>query len=169
MGVLKLSGLTVGALALLMVVYGHEDGLPEDRIGREPHRVATSALPSPEPAPALIAQAAADIEPEPALKPILEVATHTSAPIAPVSELQPAEIIPATAEVVPSIPVLYVTGSKVNMRAGPSTGQGIVTALVRGTAVDDLGAAGDGWTQIRVVETGERGFMASRFLDSVKR
>ncbi|MCP5037238.1 MAG: SH3 domain-containing protein [Rhodobacteraceae bacterium] len=65
-----------------------------------------------------------------------------------------------------ALPVLYVTGSKVNMREGPSTGDNIVAALLRGTAVDDLGEAAPGWSAIRVIETGEIGYMATRFLSS---
>ena len=64
----------------------------------------------------------------------------------------------------PERPVAEVTGNSVNLRAGPSTRDRVLTALVRGEQVELLGATGDGWAQIRSVSTGVEGFMAVRFL-----
>lgn len=57
-----------------------------------------------------------------------------------------------------------VTGAAVNLRAGPSTAEQVVTALVRGDRVEMLGDTGDGWALVRMVTTGTEGFMANRFL-----
>jgi SH3-like domain-containing protein len=58
-----------------------------------------------------------------------------------------------------------VTGAAVNLRAGPSTQEAVVTLLIRGDRVEVLGATGTGWAQIRTLPTGVEGFMAARFLN----
>jgi hypothetical protein len=77
-------------------------------------------------------------------------------------EAQPAAATPRFEE---AVPLLTVTGSRVNMRAGPSTADGVVDSLPRGTLAEALGPAVDGWQEIRDTETGLTGFMAARFLD----
>ncbi|MEM9755849.1 MAG: SH3 domain-containing protein [Pseudomonadota bacterium] len=62
--------------------------------------------------------------------------------------------------------ILYVTGTRVNMRAGPSTDDAIVTALSQGTATELLDEAPGGWVQIRDPLTGTVGFMSGDFLSS---
>lgn len=57
-----------------------------------------------------------------------------------------------------------VTGSRVNMRSGPSTADGVVDSLVRGTLAEVIGVADGGWVEIRDVETGLTGYMASEYL-----
>lgn len=61
--------------------------------------------------------------------------------------------------------LLRVSGDRVNMRSGPSTANGVVASLPAGTLAEPLGAPAGGWVEIRVVDTGETGFMAARFLD----
>lgn len=58
---------------------------------------------------------------------------------------------------------LYVTGTRVNMRSGPGTGNAVVAALDRGTEVEALGEAAGDWVEIRTA-AGERGFMSNQFL-----
>ncbi len=158
MGIIRLTLLSVAAVGGAMLWYGREEGLPEDRLGRdrqttievtEPVQVAAPApAPTPEPEPA----------PVPAPEPEPEIVA------APEPEPEPTpQPEPETSAV---LPVLYVTGSTVNMRAGPTTRDGVVAKLTRGTAVDDLGPATDGWSQIRVIATGKSGFMATRFLSA---
>ncbi|MEJ6395637.1 SH3 domain-containing protein [Gymnodinialimonas sp. 2305UL16-5] len=60
-----------------------------------------------------------------------------------------------------------VTGDRVNFRAGPSTDDAILTALVRGDQVEYLADAPDDWARLRVVATGVEGFMALEFLEPV--
>ncbi len=60
--------------------------------------------------------------------------------------------------------LVYVTGSRVNLRAGPGTNSAVVTSLVRGSAAEAIGVETDGWQMIRDAETGIEGYMATRFL-----
>jgi len=187
-----------------MLWFGREEGLPEDRLGREivatPQTAPSEPAPQPEPAPqtepAQQPEPAPqpDPAPQPEPEPVPTPAPQPQPEPTPQPEAQPepepeleTEVLPtpetepetevepeAEAEVevepeseptpVPTLPVLYVTGSRVNMRGGPSTNDGIVAALVRGTAVSDLGEVVPGWSAIRVIETGEIGYMATRFL-----
>ncbi|TFL17488.1 SH3 domain-containing protein [Jannaschia formosa] len=61
--------------------------------------------------------------------------------------------------------LLRVTGSRVNMRSGPSTSNDVVDSLPRGTLAEAIGEPVDGWQEIRDVSTGLTGFMAARFLE----
>ena len=67
------------------------------------------------------------------------------------------------AAALPDGPVLYVTGDRVNMRAGPSTGDRVVTSLGRGTAVQPLGPTDAEWVNIRDA-SGRLGYIAGQFL-----
>ena len=53
-----------------------------------------------------------------------------------------------------------VTGNRVNMRTGPGTTFSVVTKLSKGAEVEVIGSEGDGWLQLRVVDTGQVGYMA---------
>lgn len=89
----------------------------------------------------------------------------TSGQVALVSTPRAAESVTASAsQGLVQIPVAEVTGSSVNLRAGPSTRDAVLTALLQGERVELLGATDNGWAQIRAVSTGVEGFMATRFL-----
>jgi uncharacterized protein YgiM (DUF1202 family) len=62
-----------------------------------------------------------------------------------------------------SLPRRYVTGSRVNLRAGPSTEFDILTSLAYGAEVDLLAAPEASWARIRAAD-GTEGFMSRRFL-----
>lgn len=53
-----------------------------------------------------------------------------------------------------------VTGDLVNMRSGPGTDFDRIDKLSRGTEVEVLESDGRGWVRLRVVETGEVGWVA---------
>ncbi len=53
-----------------------------------------------------------------------------------------------------------VNGSRVNLRAGPGTGNPVLTKLDKGDLVEVLEDSGDGWLSIRVPGTGVIGWMA---------
>lgn len=57
-----------------------------------------------------------------------------------------------------------VAGSRVNMRAGPSTQYDRIARLERGEQVAVLREPGNGWVKLRVVETGRVGWMAERLV-----
>jgi len=58
----------------------------------------------------------------------------------------------------------YVAGSRVNMRMGPGTTHAILDTLPEGTVAELLTTNGDGWAQIRLLESGQIGWMAERLL-----
>ncbi|RMC36278.1 SH3 domain-containing protein [Paracoccus alkanivorans] len=60
-------------------------------------------------------------------------------------------------------PILYVTGTRVNFRSGPSTDDRVIGALDGGTAVEALGPTGDDWVHIRDTD-GRIGYMSGQFL-----
>ncbi len=60
--------------------------------------------------------------------------------------------------------VFTVTASAVNLRAGPTTRSRIIGRLTRGQNAELIRDTGNGWAEIRALDTGERGFMALRFL-----
>lgn len=65
------------------------------------------------------------------------------------------------------LPLYTVTGNRVNLRSGPSTGNEVVGALVFGDVAEGLGDVVDGWVEVRDLTTGQTGFMAARFLDAL--
>lgn len=56
--------------------------------------------------------------------------------------------------------IRYVTGNIVNMRGGPGTEFAAVGKLSQGTEVAILDAPGNGWVMLRVMTTGQEGWMA---------
>ncbi len=155
MGIIRLTLFAALGIGGAMLWFGREEGLPEDRLGYTPRPVgAVATAPIGEPAPA------------PASAPVSTPETVPPAPSANAVPVSAPVVAPVVAPVTAPAPAprLYVTGSRVNMRAGTSTREEILARLVRGTEVEFLGIPTDGWTEIRVVETGARGFMASQFL-----
>ncbi|MCT4684556.1 MAG: SH3 domain-containing protein [Roseicyclus sp.] len=66
-----------------------------------------------------------------------------------------------------SLPLVEVTGTRVNLRAGPSTEDAVLDALTLGAQAELLAALDNGWVQIRTVDNGVEGYMADRFLAPV--
>ena len=75
-----------------------------------------------------------------------------------------AEAAPAPAAQTEPDDLWYVTGNVVNLRSGPSTSNPVIGQVSRGDTAERLGADG-GWVEIRVSETGERGYIFGKFLD----
>jgi hypothetical protein len=138
---------------------------PEPDPAPPPPTAEVAERPAPTPPPAAPEIVVAP-EPTPAPTP-----TPTPAPVVePEPEPQPAPVVveetppaPAQPEPEPADTVLYVTGTKVNVRTGPATVYEVITSLERGAAVVDLGDAGEGWRLIRLGE-GEIGYMSGDFL-----
>ena len=85
-----------------------------------------------------------------------------------VSLVQPAAAPEPAAAAAPdaaSGPLLRVTGSRVNLRAGPGVGNDVVGSLTRGTVAEAIGGPQSGWQEIRDVETGVTGYMSANFLE----
>lgn len=168
MRLISLSLITLILFAAVLQIFGRDEGLPENRLGRSATPAASVAETpaTPEPAPASAP------EPEPATIP---APVATPAPVAepePTSVPQPAPPPVAEAEPAPPViaepaqPKLYVTGTKVNVRSGPDTVYPAISSLTLGTEVGDLGNAGAGWRMIRL-PSGETGYMSGDFLSPV--
>lgn len=150
---------TLAGLFLVLSIWGEGDLRAERRPAPEPQPAAQEegapSLPAPQPqaAPAVVQAATQTPQqvqrfPGPVLRPSPEHAGET----------------PAAAPL-PDGPVLYVTGDRVNMRAGPSTGDRVVAALGRGAAVRPLGPTDAEWVNIRDAG-GRTGYVAGRFLSA---
>ena len=87
--------------------------------------------------------------------------TSTPAVSAPASE---DPIVTPVVATVPSIDLRQVSGSWVNMRSGPGTGFDVLDTLPQGTEAEVIEVDASGWARIRVVESGQMGWMAERLL-----
>lgn len=67
----------------------------------------------------------------------------------------------------PVIDYRRVSGQRVNLRGGPSTGHAVVTQLLQGEEVEVLDDAGDGWVQLRALDGNDIGWMSDKFLTRV--
>lgn len=63
-------------------------------------------------------------------------------------------------------PVKWVSGTRVNVRQGPSTDYGVVGQVVLADAVLVTEDLGDGWSRIRIEGDGVEGYIATRFLQA---
>lgn len=102
--------------------------------------------------------------------PILQAAVQPEATTRPAPEPAQTEVEqddPAIANIdeKPVADVRQVTGTRVNMRNGPSTGYNVVARLTRGTKVLILQEPGNGWVKLKVEETGRVGWMAAKLLE----
>ncbi|MCF7698170.1 SH3 domain-containing protein [Loktanella sp. M215] len=57
-----------------------------------------------------------------------------------------------------------VAGRAVNMREGPDTSYAVLDTLPQGTQTEVIESDGTGWVRVRVVGTGQMGWMAERLL-----
>lgn len=69
-----------------------------------------------------------------------------------------------TAPATDGVAVWKVAGDWVNMRDGPSTNYYVLETLPRGTEAEILAVNADGWAQIRLLGSGQIGWMAERLL-----
>ncbi len=76
-------------------------------------------------------------------------------------------VTPAVVNEASSIDIRAVTGSRVNLRDGPSTNYGVVTQLLRGEEVEVLTDDGSGWVELRALDGDNVGWMSASFLASV--
>jgi hypothetical protein len=67
-------------------------------------------------------------------------------------------------EEVAKVDLRLVIGNRVNMRAGPSTNHLVLDTLPRGTQAEVVAINSDGWAQVRLIDSGETGWMAERLL-----
>lgn len=154
---------TLAGIFLIMAMFGGPGQ-------RQPAAIATPAAepatPAPEPEPV----------PEPAQAPVelVQPAAQTEEQVArfPGPDLVRS---PEFAREEPEAPedmligaegaIMYVTASRVNMRAGPSTGAQVVTSLAGGTMVEALAPEQGGWINVRA-PSGDLGYVSAQFLSS---
>ncbi|MZR15066.1 SH3 domain-containing protein [Maritimibacter sp. DP07] len=181
MQLVRLSLFTIVGLVAAMAWFGRDTGVPDQPIGRATPLVSdnlmatfTGAIDDNGRDERLARALASDSSPETATLVTFEPETESEpapeiAPEPAVASGSEAKLTLAAAEAEPQAPApapdyLVVTGSYVNMRGGPTTNEGVIATLSAGTRVEDLGAAKDGWREVRLTGSGERGFMAARFL-----
>ena len=78
------------------------------------------------------------------------------------SELE--TVAPETAVEEAPTDLRLVDASRVNMRQGPGTAFNVIAAFDRGTQMEVLQVDPSGWAEVRVLDTGETGWMAERLL-----
>jgi hypothetical protein len=158
--------LTVALLLLLgVVMYGIGDGPDLDRTALAELRAEEQRALAPQVSRrtqsvlnVAVAAPAADpvVVPEPVATPDPVVAS--------LGATQRPEVTEPVAEPVDDAIVLYVTGRRVNLRAGPSTGAAVVGSVVRGQEVRLVDFEANGWAQIRVTDLDQPVFMSGDFL-----
>ncbi|MCT4371506.1 SH3 domain-containing protein [Yangia mangrovi] len=90
-------------------------------------------------------------------------------PNQPISaSFDPEGAVPATAAAADSTPVdlRRVTGTRVNLRYGPSTEYSVVGQLAEGDAVEILSDPGDGWVKLQAQGGGTAGWMYDAYLSA---
>lgn len=96
---------------------------------------------------------------------VIATITPASAPL-PQEVVSPEPAAEPVAVVVeePVLDLRAVAASRVNMRAGPGTNFDVLNAFDRGTEAEVLLVDATGWAQIRILQSGEIGWMAERLL-----
>ncbi len=151
------------------------DRLPEAKIGRPrvsaapvaapvattPQPVIEPATPAATPAPSLRLASASTV---PFSTPTPVTADGHLQDTAPVAALPDATDSPP--EPVAETPVItrYVAARSVNVRAGPSTGNGVIGRVLYADIVEILSDPDAPWVRIRIQGDGIEGYMAARFL-----
>jgi hypothetical protein len=124
----------------------------------------------PEPSP-VVELAAVEVTPaaipfnEPQVTRAAAFEIPTEAPVAEAVIIEASMEVPAIEEL--PVDLRAVSGSRVNMRTDPGTNYGVLDKLVRGTQAEVIEVTAEGWARIRVVETGQVGWMATSLLDAI--
>ncbi|MDO5648423.1 SH3 domain-containing protein [Paracoccus sp. (in: a-proteobacteria)] len=148
---------TLVAMFGVLSVMGGDDLRSARRPAPEPVPVVeTTPVPAPVAEPEVVTteQTPEQVQqfPGPALRSSPEYAGRDVAPAAAVTALPDSDL-----------PVMMVTGNRVNFRSGPSTNDGVVGALTNGARVHAIGPTDAAWVNIRDAQ-GREGFMSSQFL-----
>lgn len=117
---------------------------------------------------AVITKAALSIEPEAlevisepeTTETVLQLTAAVQENIENTLTFEPVELTAST----DIIDLREVAGSRVNMRSGPGTNYGVITTLTQGTETEVLEIDPSGWARLRVVGSGQVGWMAERLL-----
>lgn len=118
-----------------------------------------AAMPAPQPDPARVIPAAALATEDAGVTSGLTLSLPLVDASAPLPEA-PAVTEPAA----PKPRVAYISGTKVNVRSGPSAETEALAQLLQGEAVLATPSDTPGWTLIRIEGDGLEGYVATRFL-----
>lgn len=170
----RLIAVTLAGLYVVLHVYGAEDRRVE--VSRQAADDATgftlAALNVPQLEDAQVPSRDFGISEEEAVRLALEAGAEirgerTTRPlygvVAAVDAAGVAAANPSAASDVPEAPLWYVTGSSVNLRAGPGTGNAVVGKLGFGDAAEVLDDE-NGWYQIRTSDGTVSGWIFGKFL-----
>jgi hypothetical protein len=81
---------------------------------------------------------------------------------------RPVQTTPEPVVVEPARIVWFVTGSRVNVRQGPSTEFGIMGQVVYGEAAEIVSDPNQEWVKIRIEGDGVEGYIAKRFMSETE-
>ncbi len=147
---------------------GGADFVPETR------PVAQAPLVSQDKIDAVVAEVAADPEPEVVMASLVVAPAPEVAPVAaPVEPVVSQEFVSLSAsptgqieatETPPGAAVMTVTAQSLNVRSGPSTNDAVIGKLTQYEAVSLVQETADGWALIRIEGDGVEGWVARRFL-----
>jgi hypothetical protein len=187
---IRLTLLLTAGLIGTMLIFGTEDSsldsasieqrvLPDSESAVVPEVVSTQIRPvlAADPKPVLVQQPLAETQVESILEvtkldslDLNSILPSNDPSVVETNDTPPDSSLPVPAPELTVEPskLLFVTGSRVNLRAGPSTGQAVVTQLGLGDRAELLGNTADGWVQIRHVQSGRIGYMSADFLSPVE-
>ena len=144
---------------------------PEPQPEPEPEPVIAEEIAPAEPAPAVDGAAIldalteatpAETEPLPDLSGAgLENAFSFTEPVAPI-EITPEAIVTAPE---PTLELVRIAGSRVNIRSGPGTENGVVTTLDGGEEVEVLSRAENGWVEVRLPDDLGTGWVSGTLVE----
>ncbi|RNF36219.1 SH3 domain-containing protein [Paracoccus methylarcula] len=164
---------TLAAIFVVLSVYGSGNlraGHQTDETGQAASQESEAATPPLPELPETPASVGADGKPPADL---VQAATQTPERVQqfPGPDLRPSPEYagetpePAAAPTDAQGPILYVTGTSVNFRSGPSTNDRVIGALEGGAAVEALGPTNGDWVHIR--DGGGRiGYISGQFLSA---
>ena len=153
----RLTALLVAAIYVTLIVFGEPSGS-----GVAVTRKAVLDGPLLGVGPASAEATAAAENPEPiGAEEAVELALAAGETARPDPEPTTSEATAAAAK--PELPVFYVTGSRVNFRAGPSTSESVVGQFRFGDAAEVLSDPSESWVRVRNTD-GREGYVFGRFL-----
>ncbi len=131
---------------------------------------------TPETAPVVVAADQSVAAPAPEVTPVamitpVAVMTPVASPEPAVAEAVDEVMAEVEAEATPAAEperiIWYVTGSRVNVREGPSTNYTVLGKVLYGDAAEIISDPNADWVKIRIEGDGVEGYIAKRFMTDV--
>lgn len=151
---------TLIGLFLVMLIAGRDDGVPADKqAALEPEVTMAASAPLSIVDIAKIDTAQSDPVPEAIITPVVQVRMP-----GPALRPSPEHRVAAPAPTVTGGQLWEVSTNRLNVRAGPSTSNGVVDKIARGEQVLVISDASAEWVKIRIEGDGIEGWVAKRLL-----